>query len=288
MTPNNSSASAFSTRSLSAGVAGQAEVGADQRHVGMRQQPAAHEAGDHRDGQPARELGHPRLDAIAAHLDADHQQGPLRGGQARQQFVGAGRQALGVGGEGGAGRHRLAGLRRHVARNLQVHRARARQRGIEHAGDQRRCALRVVEPGAVDGQLLEQPPLRIERLHLVVQQQAAGRLVRRRRARQHHQRHAFGIGASHRVDQVEGTGAIGHGGHAQTAARARRGVGREADAGLVRQRVQRQQRRALDLAEQRQREVAGDAEDFGGAACLQRLQQAFGEVHIGLRSRGSR
>jgi hypothetical protein len=29
--------------------------------------------------------------------------------------------------------------------------------------------------------------------------------------------------------------------------------------------MQRQQRAALDLAEQRQREVAGDAEDLGGA-----------------------
>jgi hypothetical protein len=62
---------------------------------------------------------------------------------------------------------------RHVARNLQVDRARARQRGVEHAGDSLRRALQVVQARAVDGDLLEEPPLRVDLLDLVVQQQAA-------------------------------------------------------------------------------------------------------------------
>ena len=261
------------------GIAGQAEVGADQRHVGMREQAAAHEAGDHRDAQPPCQLGHALLDAIAAHLDADHQHRPLGGGQPRQQLVGAGRQPFGIGRDRRRVGHRVAGRARHVARDLQVHRPRARERGVEHARHQRRRALRIVEPRAVDRQFLEQPPLRIERLHLVVQQEAAGRFVRGRRAGQHDQRHAFGIGAGHGIDQVERAGTIGDGGHAEAAAGARCGIGGEADARLVRQRVQRQQLRVFDLAEQRQREVARDAEDLARAARLQCLQQASGEVH---------
>jgi hypothetical protein len=149
-------------------------------------------------------------------------------------------------------------------------------------------ARAVVQARAVHGQLLEQPPLRIERLHLVVQQQATGGLVRGRRARQHHQGHPFGIGTGDHVDEVEGTGAVGHRRHPEAATGTRRAVGRETHAGLVRQGHQRQQCTVFDLAKQRQRKVARDAEDLGGPPCLQGLQQAFGQVQVEIACRRRR
>ena len=172
------------------GVAGQAEIGADERHVGMRHQPAAHEARDHRNGQPSREFGHPRFHAVAAHLDADHQHRPLRGGQARQQFVGTGGQALGIGDEGGdiagTASQGLSGMSRGISRYTGRDRASAAS-STRAMSAGARCA--VVQTRTIDGEFLEQPPLRIQRLHLVVQQQAAGGFMRRGCTRQHHQRH---------------------------------------------------------------------------------------------------
>jgi hypothetical protein len=111
----------------------------------------------------------------------------------------------------------------------------------------------------------------------MVQLQPAGRLVRGRRARQHDQRHALGVGTGDRVDEVERAGAVGHGGDAEPAARTRRRVGGEADGRLVRQRDQRQHAGAFDLAEQRQREVAGNAEHLGRAAAREGVQQLLRE-----------
>ncbi|OIQ74719.1 hypothetical protein GALL_436210 [mine drainage metagenome] len=200
--------------------------------------------------------------------------------QPLQQLVGAGRQRLRVDRRRRLAADRLASPRRHVARHFEVDRARFAQCTVEHPCDLLRRATHIVEPRLVCGQLGHHPPLRIERLHLVVQQQPAGGLVRGRRARQHDQRHAFGVGAGQRVDQVEGAGAVSHRGHAQPAAQPRRGVGGEADRRFVRQRVQRQDAGAFDFTEQRQREVAGNAEHFGGAPAAKRLEQALRQVHL--------
>ena len=63
-------------------VAGQAEVGAAHGSVGFGQQTATHETGDHRNGQPPRQLGDTRFEAVAANLHADHQHRPARAVQA--------------------------------------------------------------------------------------------------------------------------------------------------------------------------------------------------------------
>jgi hypothetical protein len=84
-----------------------------------------------------------------------------------------------------------------------------------------------------------------------------------------------------RIDHVQRARAVGDGRHAQAAVDARRGVGREAHAGLVRQRVQRQDLRLFDDAEVGQGEVAGNAKDLARAMVFERVQQGFGEVHAG-------
>ena len=56
-----------------------------------------------------------------------------------------------------------------------------------------------------------------------------------------------------------------------------RGIGREADARLVAERVVRKDPAFLDHLEERQHEIARDAEDLAGAVVLQTLQQGRGE-----------
>ena len=114
-----------------------------------------------------------------------------------------------------------------------------------------------------------------------MEQEAAAALGRRGRARDHHDRRALGAGAGDRVDQVERAGAVGHRGDAEAAADPRRAVGREPHARLVRERMQRQDARLLDHLEQRQSEIARDAEDPGRTVILERVQQGLSEVHRG-------
>ena len=260
-------------------VAGQPQVGAEQRDVLRREQAAPHEARDHGDRQAPGQLGYARLQIEAAHLHAHHQHRAraLRrrcsnssAHAARACASGTGSAVIGT---------FVAGTLRHVPRDFEIDRPRMAQRGVEHARDLRGRLARVVQPGLVHGELLEHAPLRIQRLHLVVQLVAARGFVRGRRARQHDQRHPLGVGAGHGVHEVEGAGAIGDRGHAEAAAHARGRVGREADRRFVRKRVERQDPAALDFAEQGQGEVAGDAEHFGRAAALQGLEEALGQVH---------
>jgi hypothetical protein len=115
--------------------------------------------------------------------------------------------------------------------------------------------------------------------HLVVQQQARMRLHLARAAGQHHQRHALGIGAGHGVDGVERARAVGDGHHADAAVHARGRIGGKAQAGLVAERDQGQDGAFLDLLEQRQDEVTGNAEDLARAVVLERAQQGQAEGH---------
>ena len=258
---------------------GHAHVGADQRRIRFHEQAAPHEAGRHRQRQPARQFRHLRLQAVTAHFHIDHQHRPCGRCQPLQHLVGAGRERLGIDRRRSQRRHGSARHRHHVARDLDVHRPRMFQAVAEHARDVGRRTLGVVEADAVAGDLLEDAELRIERLRLMVQQQAGTRLALARPARDHYQRRLLGIGRRHRVDHVQRPGAVGHRRNAQRAIDARRGIGREADPGLVRERVQRQDLRLFDDAEVRQREVAGNAEDLAGAVGLEGMQQGFGEVH---------
>jgi hypothetical protein len=111
-------------------IARHAQVGAVQAHAfcraGLGQQAAAHEGGEHRQLQAARQLGHARLDAEAANLHVQHQHRALRGLDARHPLVGALGHRLGAEGAGRQHRHLGHGRQRHVARHLDQHRLRAR------------------------------------------------------------------------------------------------------------------------------------------------------------------
>ena len=174
---------------------------------------------------------------------------------------------------------RRAGHQRHVARHLDVNRPRFAQAAREHARDVGRRARGVVESRLVAGNLAVNLQLRVEAFRLVMQQQSARRFAAPRSARDHHQRRFFGVRAGNRVDHIERTRAIGDGCHAGRARNARRRIGREADGGLVAQRVQGQNRGLLDHLEKRQYEIAGDAEDLARAVIYQCMEKRLGKIH---------
>ena len=100
-----------------------AHVGAHQWRIGLCQQAATHEGGDHRQAQAAGQFGHFVFQAKAAHLHARHQHRGASLGQAVQNFVDAGIQFVGVHRRGGQRLHRQAFHGHHVARQLDVDRA---------------------------------------------------------------------------------------------------------------------------------------------------------------------
>ena len=94
--------------------------------------------------------------------------------------------ASGSGGVGGVGRHRPARHAHHVARQLEIDRARLVDGGGEHAGDLGRRGGGIVEPGLGAGDLLVDAELGVERAALMVQEEARAALRRgrgRRRSR---------------------------------------------------------------------------------------------------------
>ena len=199
--------------------------------------------------------------------------------QALQHLLGAGRHRLGIDRRRLGRDDRGAVDARHVARDLDVDRPRVLAAAPQHARDGGRRRGRVVEPGLVAGDLLVDARLAGEGLRLVVQEEAALRLGRTRPARDHDQRRLLGVGPGDRVDHVERARPVGDGRDAELLAVAAGGVGREADGGLVAERVERQRAVVLDDPEERQREVAGDAEDLLGPVVLQRLEQGLAEPH---------
>ena len=66
--------------------AGEPEIGAHERRVGVLEQPASHEGRDDGNAEAARERRHLRLEAEAAHLHVHHEHGRARGRQPRQDF----------------------------------------------------------------------------------------------------------------------------------------------------------------------------------------------------------
>ena len=56
----------------------EAEIGAQERRVRVLEQPAPHEGGDDGDAEAARECGHLRLEAEAAHFHVHHEHGRAR------------------------------------------------------------------------------------------------------------------------------------------------------------------------------------------------------------------
>ena len=250
-----------------------AEVGAHQRRLGVGEEAAAEDARHHRHAEAHGERGDFRLEPEAAHLHAHHHDRRRRLREGLEDLVDASRERLLV----VVGRrrrvHRRARHVDHVARQLEIDGLRMREAVPQHAGDLRRRALRIVEARLVAGDLRVDTILRVQRLPLVMEQQAAARLAGARRAGDDHDRRFLGERRGHRIDHVERAGAVGDRRDAERGVHARGGVGGEADGWLVAQRVQRQDAGFLDDLEERQREIPGDAEDLLRAMRLQCVQQ---------------
>ena len=220
----------------------------------------------------------PLLEAVAPDLHVDDDRRPAWRSASRSRISSA-HSASASGsaarrGSSGTGRSRGA---HHVARHLDVDRQRALAGAAQHARDLGGRRGRIGQHRLVAGDLPEHRELGVDRARLVVQQEPARALARARRAGDHHHRRALRIGAGDRIDQVEGAGAVGDDRDAEAAMVARRRIGREADRRLMAQRVVRQDPAFLDHLEQRQHEIARDAEDLAGPVILQPVEQRGGE-----------
>ena len=216
---------------------GDAQIGSQRRRVRAGEEPASHHARHDGQAQPERERRDLRFQAEAAHLDADHQHRRACAGDSRQDLVDTGGERVAVDGLVGEPRHRFAGRAHHVARQLDVHGARFGEAAAQDAGDLGRRALRIVESRLVAGDLAKDPQLRIERLRLMVQEQARARLALAGRAGNDDDRRFLRVGPGHRVDEVERARPVSDGRDAQRAVHSRRGIGGEADRRLVGERV---------------------------------------------------
>ena len=144
-------------------------------------------------------------------------------------------------------------------------------------GDFGRRGGGIIEHGLGAGHLGHDQELAVEALHLMMQAEPHVPLGSPRRPRNHHQRRFFRVRRGHGVDHVEGARPIGDGGHPEGAAIAPGGIGGKPDARLMAQGMERQDIGLLDGAEERQGEIAGDAEDFTGAIVFERRQQGVCE-----------
>ena len=259
----------------------QAQIGPQQRRIAVGEQPARHEAGGGRNAEPFAECGGLVLEGVAAHLDAEHQHRFVGGGEGGQDLARARLDGLAVDRRCLVGRHGVDRNTDHVARQLQIDRAGEVPGGTQDPGDLGRCGVGIVEDRLGAGHLLIDPVLGPEMLDLVVQVQPDRPLRRAGRARDHDHRRLLGIGLGHRVDHVQPAGTIGDRRHPQGRMEPRGGIGGKADAGLVAQRVQRQDPRAFDLLEEGQGEVTGNAEDLLGTVRLERGQQGVGKRQLG-------
>ena len=190
-----------------------AQVGAGQRCIVPRQQTTTENTGHHRNAQLTRQRGHLRLQIKAPHFDTRHQHRPLGGREARQDFIGTCVQRLIIDHRLTQRDDRLARLGHHVARQLDIHRARLTQATGQYARNLGRGGTCIRQAGLVAGNFLVDGELRIERLRLVMQQQAGTRFALARRAGDDHHGRLLRVGAGHRVDHVERTRAVSHGSH---------------------------------------------------------------------------
>ena len=259
------------------GIPGRTEIGAGNHVVLLFQKTSPHEGRDHRQVQLACQRRDLVLDAIATDFHIDHRDRSGRRLDPLEDFIGTFGERARV---RRPRRQRHDGLDfgcDHVAGKFEIDRQRHLAGAAQHARDQRRRGSGIGQHRLVAGDLPEHGELRVDSARLVMQQEAAGALARTRRARNHDNRRAFRIGARDGIDQIERAGAIGHHGDAETAMVARRGVRREAHRRLMAQREVRQDVAFLDDLEQRQHEVAGNAEYLVGAVIFQGLEQSGGK-----------
>ena len=159
----------------------------------------------------------------------------------------------------------------HVARDLDVDRARRAAAKRQHAVDLRRRGFRIVEHGGADGELGEDALLGVEGADLVVEQRILAPLARARRAADDHHRRALGVGLRHRVGDLQPADAVGDAGGAE-ALQPRVGIGGKTGALLVAG-VDDLERALLHLAEEGEHVVAGNAEDVADAFLAEAADQ---------------
>ncbi len=241
------------------------------------QQPPPHERGHDRDAERRGETRHLVLDAVAPDLHVHEDHRPLRRTQMVQHLARGLRERLRVGRARRQRHDRLARGPDQVARQLDIDGQRVVPRRAQHARDLARRAHRVAEHGLIAGDLLEDAGLRVERAAHVVQPPARRALGNARRARHHDDRHPLRVAARDRVHEIERPRAPGRDRDREAAPEPRCRVRREADGRLVAQRVERQRPALLHDLEERQHEIARDAEDLARPMLAQRIQQGAAE-----------
>jgi hypothetical protein len=165
---------------------------------------------------------------------------------------------------------------RQIARELQVDRPGQLATVPQDPRDDGGGGRRIVQPRLVARDLTVDADLAVDRLGLMVEEKAAFGLGSARSASQHHERRLLGISTGGDVDHVETARPVGDGRDAEPLAVVAAGrVGGEAHAGLVAQRVERQDFRVLNHLEERQDEVARDTEDLTRSMIFERVEENF-------------
>ena len=279
--PTSSTQSDSSTISRRVRRRHQAQIRAHELRMARRERAAAQKR--RRDGQP-QPLGQSNeaiLQLEPVHLDADDEDRTLCSAQARGDLLHGFAHGAVVGSHlrACAVERRVNLLRDHVARDLEIHGPLGLQRHVDRAADVRGRRARIVQDGAVFGDLAVDVELGLERLHLVVHVQAGALLRAAGAAGQDDQRRFLRVGARDGVHHVQPAGAVGHAAHAQPTGHARRAVGRKPDGRLVAEPHQREAAVALEGLEQVQREIAGDAVDVPHTTVPELVEEVLVQCH---------
>ncbi len=236
-----------------------------------------------RDGQsrPVDQCDDSLFEAERANLVPDQDDATIRGRHALDDGAHGRGRWLRVAGRAGRSRPRAwrrAGLRLHVDRHLEVHRAAFRDRQRQQLVDLGRRPPGIVEHARADGDLLENIQRRgIVARHEVMQIRLRFVGLSARPAADHDERDALGIRAGDGVDEAQRSRPVGHRDGAE-APQARVTVGRVAGVQFVAGRHVLQLARRQGV-EKRQYVVTGNTEHVVDAEPLEPLQEICGNVH---------
>jgi hypothetical protein len=167
----------------------------------------------------------------------------------------------------------------HVTRDLEVHGPLEFACNVNRAMDRRGGGMRVVDNRSPFGDFLVDLVLRLERLHLVMHEQAGPALELPRAPRDDYHRRFLGIRAGNRVNHVQTARAVGDEADPEPVRYARCAIGRKADCGLVTERHETEAPIVLQRVVQVQNEVSRDAEDLVDSVRVQPVEEELMKFH---------
>ena len=166
----------------------------------------------------------------------------------------------------------------HVVRHLDIDRPLMPQARLHATDDFLGRALLVQQDRGGNGHFVIHPPLRVERLYLVMQQRIFLPILSAWRPADDHHRRFLRVRAGNRIHDVQPADAIGHADQPNAVDPAVR-IGGEPGARLVAHR-DRLNFRAIEPRERRQREISRHAEAVTNPVAMKIVEQKLAQRHI--------